>query len=168
VKPGAVLRSVSAAPVRILPWPEILEDLGHPSCESIARALDVDPVFVDQWNRHGTAPKWACLALWWLTSYGQAMVYEKAERDCQLAVACCLAAEKERDELLAQLGRPLGRSMLSRPQEARGSLPLRPATWCDLEPAHAIVDRVLSGDVVIVKRGRSPRGAAHPGPRVRR
>lgn len=163
---GSVLRSVTSAPVRILPWGDILEDLGSPSCESVARVLDVDPVFVDQWNRHGSAPKWACLALWWLTSYGQAMVYEKAERDCQLAVACCLTAERERDELLAGLGRPPGRSMLGRAQEVLGALPARPATWCDAVSSQGIAERVLAGSVVV--RRRVKRGASHYGPRAGR
>lgn len=165
MRSAAVLRAVTAAPVRILPWLEILEDLGNPSCHAVARVLDVDPVFVDQWNRTGAAPKWACLALWWLTSYGQAMVYEKAERDCKLAVACCLAAEKERDELLGSLGRPPGRSMLSKPEKALQALPIRPAAWCDLGPAQGIVDRVLAGEVVVSKR--VVRGASHRAPRHR-
>jgi hypothetical protein len=101
-----MLRSVEGAPRSLPQWSQILDDLGSPDVFAVSKVLGVDPVFVDDWNRRGAAPKWACLALFWLTRWGQAMVSEKSERDCQLAMACLSSVERDRDELLAQLGRP--------------------------------------------------------------
>lgn len=112
---GLRLRSVESAPNALPQWTVILDDLGRPDAFAVAKVLGVDPVFVDDWNTRGSAPKWACLALFWLTSWGQASVYEKAERDCQLALQLAGALERERDRLLSDLGKPPEPSLLGLP-----------------------------------------------------
>lgn len=133
------LRSVDQAPKRVEPWPEIIADLGYPGPRDVARVLGVDVIHVDHWNQSGSAPKWACLALYWLTSWGRAEVHAQAVRDAQLAMQCLRAVERERDALARQLGRAEGSPMLvtpeqfdalDLPQTRMGALPAV-ATWID-------------------------------------
>jgi hypothetical protein len=128
------LRSIQQLPKRHDPWPEIMEDLGFPGPVAVGRALGVDPVHVDHWNQCGHAPKWACLALYSLTSWGRAAIHAQAVHDAQLAMQCLRAVERERDELAAAAGRQPGVPMLTRPQDFE-RLPFAEApavaTWLD-------------------------------------
>lgn len=127
------LRSVEQAPSTAA-WPDIVADLGYPGPAVVGRVLGVDPIHVDGWNQTGSAPKWACLALWWLTTWGRAQVHEQAVRDAQLAMQCLRAVEKERDALLIAANRPAGRALLAAPTEF-DRLPFAQApaaaTWLD-------------------------------------
>lgn len=129
-----LLRSIDQAPRVVEPWPRIMEDLGYPGPVAVGRALGVDPIHVDHWNQSGTAPKWACLALYWLTSWGRAEVHAQAVRDAQLAFQCLRAVERERDGLALALGRQAGRPMLDSPEDFE-RLPFceapAAATWVD-------------------------------------
>lgn len=128
------LRSIEQAPKRVDAWPDIMEDLGFPGPVAVGRALGVDPIHVDHWNQSGNAPKWACLALYWLTSWGRASVHAQAVRDAQLAMQCLRAVERERDDLARALGRQAGAALLTTPQEFE-RLP-----FCDAPAAASWVD----------------------------
>lgn len=110
------LRAVEQVP-KVEPWPEIVADLGFPGPVVIGRVLGVDPIHVDDWNQRGQAPKWACLALYWLTSWGRAEVHAQAVRDAQLAMQCLRAVERERNELARRVGERERGPMLSVPED---------------------------------------------------
>lgn len=143
------LRGVDRIP-KVEAWPEIMADLGYPGPVVVGRSLDVDPLFVDGWNRAGSAPKWACLALYWLTTWGRAEVHAEAVRDAQLLAQCLRAVERERDQLLRDANRQPGRPLIAEPR-AFERLPFAnapvPAGWGDPVSAErqAPAGRFLAG-----------------------
>lgn len=69
------------APDQLPSWETILNDLGQPSAVQIARTLDVGPSTVFRWNQRGSAPRAACLALFWLTRWGHSLIHTEATND---------------------------------------------------------------------------------------
>ena len=127
-------RAIRKLPSHAGAWPDIMADLGFPGPVAVGRALGVDPIHVDHWNQAGDAPRWACLALYPLTSWGRASIHAEAVRDAQLAMQCLRAVERERDDLARALGRQVAGPMLSKPQDFE-RLPFcqapAAATWLD-------------------------------------
>jgi len=95
--------SIDNAPRTFPIWKLILEDLGHPPPRRIAKVLGVGLSTVYRWNQTGCAPRAACLALFWLTSWGRASVHADAVNDCQVAVGYANALESQLHEMRRQL-----------------------------------------------------------------
>jgi len=83
-------------PRGVPPLPVILDALGNPSTDKVARALDVSPSTVRRWIAAGEAPRAAMLALFWLTPWGHSQVDADAFND---AVAMRLRCELLADRL---------------------------------------------------------------------
>lgn len=78
----------------------MLEELGNPSVEEIAKALDISTRTVRQWKRQGYAPKAAMMCLFWLTHWGQQRVDVDLYNYAQLqhGMACSLRLDVRRLE----------------------------------------------------------------------
>ena len=101
------LFSIHQAPSTLPIWQLILEDLAHPSAHQIGKVLGVGTRTVYRWNQAGSAPRMACLALYWLTRWGRSAVHTQATNDALMAVQLASALERERDTLRLQLDRVL-------------------------------------------------------------
>ncbi len=102
--------SLGHAPVSLPIWHTILDDLGQPHPRRVAKVLGVGLRTVYRWNRTGSAPRSAALALYWLTRWGRSEVYAQAVRDCQVAVGYALAIESELTKARLQLAHVLALS----------------------------------------------------------
>lgn len=91
----AQLFSIEHAPSNLPIWQLILDDLGQPPAVRVARVLGVGVRTVYRWNNAGSAPRMACMALFWLTRWGRSQVHTQATNDALMAVA--LAKGLERD-----------------------------------------------------------------------
>lgn len=97
------LYGLGQVPPTVPMWGLIMEDLAFPDVGAVMRVLGVEADLVQEWNRTGSAPKWACLALFWLTRWGRAEVHQQATHDALVAVQCLRAVERERDRAVAAL-----------------------------------------------------------------
>jgi hypothetical protein len=97
------LRSIEHGPAALPPWQFILEDLADPPVRRVARVLGVSQRSVYRWNASGNAPRMACLALFWLTRWGQSLVHTNAANDAQQAVGLVVALTRERDCLAVEV-----------------------------------------------------------------
>jgi len=90
--------SIERAPAALPVWAAILEDLGNPAPQRVAKALGVARSTVYRWNQAGGGPRMACLALFWLTRWGRSEVDAQAVNDAQLysQLATSLAADRDR------------------------------------------------------------------------
>lgn len=97
------LYSIEHMPRDIPVWDLIVNDLGRPPPERIARALAVSRSTVFRWQAAHSAPRAACIALFWLTRWGRSAVDAQATRDAQLAVSYARSLAEERLQLIAQV-----------------------------------------------------------------
>ncbi|MCI1192092.1 hypothetical protein MOJ79_09590 [Calidifontimicrobium sp. SYSU G02091] len=97
------LFSIDQVPRSIPLWDAILDDLGRPSPERVAQALDVGRSTVYRWNRTGNAPRVACLALFWLTRWGRSEIDGRAVNDARMATGLAQALHAERNGLRAHI-----------------------------------------------------------------
>jgi hypothetical protein len=97
------LYSLGNAPLTLPIWQLILEDIGSPSADGIARVLGVSPRTVYRWNRDDSAPRMAQLALFWLTRWGVSRIDAQAVNDARMALGMLRCLESERDRLTAQV-----------------------------------------------------------------
>lgn len=82
-----VFYSIDQAPLHVPAWDVMLDDLGRPLPQRIARVLGVGRSTVYRWNLAGSAPRAACLALFWLTRWGRSQIHTQAVNDAQMAAA---------------------------------------------------------------------------------
>lgn len=97
------LYSIESCPRHLPIWEAILDDLGNPPAPRIAKALGVGKSTVYHWKKTGSAPRIACLALYWLTRWGRSEVDARATNDATAAVGLARSLLQERDELRAAL-----------------------------------------------------------------
>ena len=97
------LFSIDKAPRALPVWESILEDLGHPPANRVARVLGVGRSTVYHWNAQGHGPRIACLALFWLMRWGRSLVDTQATNDAVLHVQLDRSLGEERDKLLRQV-----------------------------------------------------------------
>ena len=97
------LFSIEQAPRNVPPWESILDDLGRPPVHRVARVLGVSRSTVYRWNTDGSGPRVACLALFWLTSWGRSSVHTQATNDAVMAVQLARALNEDRERLAARL-----------------------------------------------------------------
>ena len=84
------LANIERVPVSLPYWHTILDDLGRPPPERIARALGISRRSVYRYSQTGYAPRVVNLALFWLTSWGRQTVHVDAHNDA--VFACGLVA----------------------------------------------------------------------------
>jgi hypothetical protein len=122
------LYSIEKMPRDLPLWELLVTDLGRPPAARIARALGVGVSSVYRWNAAGSAPRMACLSLFWLTRWGRSQVNTDAVND---AAMCAQLARSWRDEcnrLAAKLP-----SELAWPPIVPASLPIPPDLGQTLE-----------------------------------
>ena len=99
------LSSIEQSPNNVPAWELIIEDLGSPPAERIARVLGVGRSTVYRWQQDGTGPRIACLALFWLTRWGRSAVHTQATNDALMAVQLARSLTEERDRVARDLAR---------------------------------------------------------------
>ena len=97
------LFSIDKAPRALPVWESILEDLGHPPANRVARVLGVGRSTVYHWNAQGQGPRIACLALFWLTRWGRSLIDTQATNDAVLHVQLARSLGEDRDRLVRQV-----------------------------------------------------------------
>jgi predicted DNA-binding transcriptional regulator AlpA len=101
------LYALDRAPRALPIWQLILSDLGDPPPQRVAKVLGVGTRTVYRWNRDGSAPRAATLALFWLTRWGHSQVNADAVNNAAVAVGLLRSIERERDQLRLQLAHVL-------------------------------------------------------------
>lgn len=99
--------AIERAPKDLPVWQLILDDLGDPPASRVAKTLGVEVSEVERWGREGCAPRYACLALFWLTRWGRSQMDADAVNDARIAYDLACAMESEVDRLKGQLVRVL-------------------------------------------------------------
>jgi hypothetical protein len=97
------LYSVEQAPKHVPVWHALMDDLCQPPAHRVARVLGVSVRTIRRYNATGEAPRVACLALYWLTSWGRYNVNAQAVNDAQVAVGYVNALRAEVNALRDQL-----------------------------------------------------------------
>jgi len=101
------LRSIEHGPVALPVWHTLLEDLGHPPADRIAKVLGIGVRTVYRYHRQGSAPRACQLALFWLTRWGQSLVHANAVNDCTVAVGYVESLRRELADARQQLSHVL-------------------------------------------------------------
>lgn len=81
----------------------MLEDIGKPAPEALARALDVSVTTVRRWIAEDQAPQPVLLALYWITKWGASAVDANAHNDAVASAGLARALRSEVDALRARL-----------------------------------------------------------------
>ena len=97
------LYRIEHAPRTLPIWQTILDDLGRPSARQVGKALGVGTSTVHRWTQTDSAPRVACLALFWLTRWGRSLVDTRAANDATAAVGLVRALSEERDHMREHL-----------------------------------------------------------------
>ncbi|MDE2081522.1 MAG: hypothetical protein KGI90_09215 [Burkholderiales bacterium] len=139
------LFSIDKAPAALPIWDAIHNDLGRPPAARVAAVLGVGRSTVYRWHVTGTAPRAACLALFWLTRWGRSHLDAQATNDATLYFQLARALGEERDALRRQLAgldaaptapaaatAPLAWPALVAPEQCPQGL-----AWPAIEPAEA-------------------------------
>lgn len=90
-------------PKQLPPLGQMLANIGHPSAAELAQALGISARTARGWMAANAAPRPACIALFWLTTWGQSAVQAEAVNLMQMHAAMSRAARIEADTLRAQL-----------------------------------------------------------------
>jgi hypothetical protein len=145
------LSSIDQAPRAIPVWDSLIEDLGNPPAHRVARVLGVGRSTVYHWHAIGGGPRIACLALFWLTSWGRSQVHAQAHNDAVLSAQLLRSVSEERDRLRSELATlershrelayQLNRAELSQPPTASAlavavapGLPAPALAWPSISP----------------------------------
>lgn len=83
----------------------MLANIGHPSAAELAQALGISARTARGWMAANAAPRPACIALFWLTTWGQSSIHAEVVNLMQLHAAKAAAHEAEARELRSQLDR---------------------------------------------------------------
>lgn len=103
-------RAVKATMLQRLPTAmpslsQMLGDIGNPSAEAMAGALDVSESTARRWLREDAAPRPVLLSLFWLTRWGVSTIDAQAQNDAQSATLLARSLRGEVEELRAGLGK---------------------------------------------------------------
>lgn len=99
------LFTIERTPRNLPIWRDILEDLGNPSPRRVAKALGVSVRTIERWNAAEEAPKAACLALFWMTSWGRSEIHVTATNDAIVAAGLARAQKREMELMRHHLER---------------------------------------------------------------
>lgn len=94
-----VLHSIDQAPRSVPAWHVLMHELCQPPPHRVARVLGVSVRTIKRYNATGKAPRSACLALFWLTSWGRSAVHAQAVNDAMVACSYVEALRRQIGEL---------------------------------------------------------------------
>lgn len=97
------LHSIEQAPSHVPMWHTLLDDLCQPPPARVARVLGLSLRTVQRYNQTGNAPRVACLALFWLTSWGRNAVHTQAHNDAVLMAGYVASLRREIEHLEGQV-----------------------------------------------------------------
>lgn len=86
-------------PRQMPPLSLILDNIGSPSAQDLARALGTSPTTAARWIREDRAPHAVMLALFWLTRWGHSAIDADAANAAAMYAGYAIALEREVDEL---------------------------------------------------------------------
>lgn len=92
-------------PKKLPPLGLMLEDIGDPSTDAIAKALDVSRETVQRWIAQEKAPRVVLLALYYVTSWGRSEVNCQAENDASFYYSFVASLRTELAAANAKLAR---------------------------------------------------------------
>jgi hypothetical protein len=95
------LYSIEHAPANVPLWQQLMADLASPPADRVARTLGLSVRTIRRYNATGYAPRCACLAVFWMTSWGRHAVNAQASNDAALAVGYVNSLRTEVDALRA-------------------------------------------------------------------
>ena len=90
-------------PRQVPPLATMLEDLGNPTAQQLARALGVSTRTVQRWHAQGEAPRPVLLAIFWLTRWGRSQVHCDAVNEAATYAGLAQALQRRVDELQRQV-----------------------------------------------------------------
>jgi hypothetical protein len=96
------LHSIDHAPTNVPYWHSLMEDLCNPSAQRVAKVLGLSRRTVQRYNSSGYAPRCACLAVFWLSSWGRNAVHTQAHNDAVLMASYVAGLRSEIARLEAQ------------------------------------------------------------------
>lgn len=96
---------LNRCPTYLPPLSTILDDIGNPSLHQVAKALGVSFDQVSTWRDLDEAPRPVCLALYWLTRWGQSSVDCEAVNAARLHVGVTRALQTQLDQVRRELAR---------------------------------------------------------------
>ena len=88
------LHSIDHAPHSLPYWRTLMDDLCNPPAHRVAKVLGMSERAIQRYNQTGYAPRVACLAIFWLTSWGRSSVHNQAHNDAVLMVGYVYALKK--------------------------------------------------------------------------
>lgn len=88
-----VLHGIGQLPGHVPGWDVLMDNLGNPPVERVARVLGLSVDEVSRFNETGGATRVACLALFWLTTWGREAVHAQAVNDARLMAQVCASLE---------------------------------------------------------------------------
>ena len=94
-------------PKMMPPLSMLLDDIGAPSSNQIAKALQVSERHVKAWRASDEAPHLAALSLFWLTRWGQSLIACEAVNAASMAHGLAACHELEVTRLRGELARVL-------------------------------------------------------------
>jgi len=97
------LFSIMQMPKFVPPWDTLMDDLGHPAPDLVARALGVGRSTVYRWNSAGHAPRVAALAVFWLTRWGRSEIDARATNDALMGLSLARSLAEELSLLRASM-----------------------------------------------------------------
>lgn len=86
---------------------QMLADIGNPSAAELARALGVSDRTTRGWIAANSAPRPACIAIFWLTTWGRSAIDAEAVNLMQMHAAMATAYRAEAETLRAQMAEVL-------------------------------------------------------------
>lgn len=86
---------------------QMLADIGNPSAAELARALGISDRTARGWITANSAPRPACIALFWLTKWGQSAINAETVNLMQMHAAMASAYRAEAETLRAQIAEVL-------------------------------------------------------------
>ncbi|OYY63393.1 MAG: hypothetical protein B7Y51_06215 [Burkholderiales bacterium 28-67-8] len=97
------LHSIEHAPTNVPYWRTLMEDLCNPPAHRVAKVLGMSRRTIQRYNATGYAPRYACLAVFWLTSWGRSAVHTQAHNDAVMMVSYVAGLRSQVAQLEARI-----------------------------------------------------------------
>lgn len=108
-------------------WADLLEDIGNPAPDKLAKAMGVTVRSIRRWKAAGKAPLPVMLALYWVTRWGQSEASTRADWTLEVHRQLAEALKRDNDELRAQLAAIGQISDFGSANDPSPAVPARPA-----------------------------------------